>query len=485
MLKAVLLPGDDLSSFLQAWGKQIPILLVADPAPSPPAPDLFSLGIFDLLNLPLDMAKLQQDLLELRHQIETDKDPSFFSGSSLPEQKLLVGKLLLNYARRLPADRQLNELEANDFYGTHFRTGAFRCLALCLDFLHSSAGFDPARLLAQAQTTLLAYTARLCFESFPEQDDFRCWILLNYSPACDNEILAQLQQSLTAVRRQLPDSVSITLCCSQMHTSLTEISSMLDEAGDAIWDRLNDHTGQFLISTPSAPCPKEWMQFFDIREQQLKSACAILDLELFQQELRALSQLPAPCKSRHEMRMVLRHTRQYMFQINRELIASFGDSANTYRELTLQLRQASCVEEYLQTYAQQMSALFQKIRGNSVSQHSQPLRQAKQLIRQNLSSPLNLDFVAQQVGLSPGYFSAIFKKETGIGFSNYVNQCRIEQAKKLLEETGLKVLAISDAVGFSNPRYFSRVFRDLVGVRPSEYRIAVQRRGQRSGDLGP
>ena len=188
-----------------------------------------------------------------------------------------------------------------------------------------------------------------------------------------------------------------------------------------------------------------------------------------------LYQLPYAYKIRHEMRSVLRRTERYMFQINKELLSTFTDAERTRWDLILLLRRVSTVDVYLQVYAEQMIALFQRILDHSVGQQSRPVRQAQQFIRQNYAASLSLETVARQVGLSPVYFSAIFKKETGIGFSDYLNQCRIEQAKKLLEETGLKVHAVSEAVGFSGPRYFSRVFRNLVGVRPSEYRIATQR----------
>lgn len=175
------------------------------------------------------------------------------------------------------------------------------------------------------------------------------------------------------------------------------------------------------------------------------------------------------------MRSVLRRTERYMFQTNRELLSTFTDAERTRSDLILQLRRVCSLDDYLQAYADIMIDLFQRILSHSVSQQSRPVRQAKQFILENFNQNLTLETVARHVGLSPVYFSSVFKKELGIGFTDFLNQCRIDHAKKLLEETGLKVLAISEMVGFSGTRYFSRVFKNTVGVRPSEYRIAMQR----------
>ena len=230
-----------------------------------------------------------------------------------------------------------------------------------------------------------------------------------------------------------------------------------------------------LIGTAPSPYPRELQQILDSTEQRLKGACATLDIDQFRQELEQLNRLPSAYKTRHEVRSVLRRTEHYMFQINRELIVSFTDGERIRWDLILHLRRVSTVDEYMRVYAEQMEALFQRILERSTGQQSRPVRQAQQFIRQNYASDLNLSTVARKVGLSPGYFSAVFKKEMGIGFADFLNQCRIEQAKKLLEETGLKVVAVSKSAGFSSPRYFSRVFKNVVGVRPSEYRIAMQR----------
>ncbi|MCB6804169.1 helix-turn-helix domain-containing protein, partial [Enterocloster bolteae] len=68
------------------------------------------------------------------------------------------------------------------------------------------------------------------------------------------------------------------------------------------------------------------------------------------------------------------------------------------------------------------------------------------------------------------YFSTVFKKETGKSFVSYVTDYRMEQAARLLIETNEKSYVIAQKVGYTDPNYFSYVFKRKFGVSPSKYR---------------
>lgn len=94
---------------------------------------------------------------------------------------------------------------------------------------------------------------------------------------------------------------------------------------------------------------------------------------------------------------------------------------------------------------------------------------AKEYISQNISKNISRDDVAQFVHLESSYFSKYFKKKTGINFHKYLQNERIEQAKKLLER-GYKVQDVISKTGFVNRNYFNKIFKQYVGCNPSEYR---------------
>lgn len=91
-------------------------------------------------------------------------------------------------------------------------------------------------------------------------------------------------------------------------------------------------------------------------------------------------------------------------------------------------------------------------------------------IRENYHKDLNLAVVANYISLNYSYFSHMFKEYIGQNFVDYLKMVRVESAKKLLEETDFKILEISEMVGYKNPKQFARVFRDVEGISPKEYR---------------
>ena len=83
---------------------------------------------------------------------------------------------------------------------------------------------------------------------------------------------------------------------------------------------------------------------------------------------------------------------------------------------------------------------------------------------------IGLDDAASAAGLTAGYLSTRFKKETGTGFAEYLLNIRLAHVKQALLDTGLTVKTVSEQAGFQDYSYFCRAFRKKVGVTPKEYR---------------
>ena len=91
-------------------------------------------------------------------------------------------------------------------------------------------------------------------------------------------------------------------------------------------------------------------------------------------------------------------------------------------------------------------------------------------INTHSSEALSLQEIADIFDKSPAYISTLFKKHSNIGFSEYVRTAKLTHAKKLLSE-GKKVKEVSEQLGFSDPYYFSRIFKKAEGISPSEYAL--------------
>ncbi len=102
------------------------------------------------------------------------------------------------------------------------------------------------------------------------------------------------------------------------------------------------------------------------------------------------------------------------------------------------------------------------------------IRKAKEYIDKNyMCDDLSLRSVAKAVGLSPTYFSALFKKEVGQNFSDYLTAVRIRKSKDLLCCTSKLIYEVAYDVGFRDYRYFSQIFKKHTGQTPRQFQSAA------------
>lgn len=145
----------------------------------------------------------------------------------------------------------------------------------------------------------------------------------------------------------------------------------------------------------------------------------------------------------------------------------FGEDVD-YLTIVHNISSASGMEVWLTSVFEKVIFVMRKEVSN---RSTSVIQKAKRYIREHYTeTSLSLDTVCEQLNISPTYFSAVFKKETGENFITYVTRIRIEHAKELLDTTEDKTYIISEKVGFSEANYFSYVFKKQVGVTPVKYR---------------
>jgi AraC-like DNA-binding protein len=95
---------------------------------------------------------------------------------------------------------------------------------------------------------------------------------------------------------------------------------------------------------------------------------------------------------------------------------------------------------------------------------------AMEFMRANLHRDLSRDETARHAGISPSHFSRLLKERTGRTFTELLRQCRVDMACEWLLGTDKSLAEIADGCGFCDQSYFTRVFQDVKGMTPKQYR---------------
>lgn len=139
----------------------------------------------------------------------------------------------------------------------------------------------------------------------------------------------------------------------------------------------------------------------------------------------------------------------------------------------LEFNDLSEYQDYLMNW---LLALHSRINEQTDSgKNLQKIKLAVDYINQNYSKDLNMAVVSNYISMNYSLFSYSFKQYTGSNFVNYLKEIRIREAKRLLEDTDMKIIEISRNVGYDNEKNFMKVFKTACGVSPTEYRKNVTR----------
>ena len=133
-------------------------------------------------------------------------------------------------------------------------------------------------------------------------------------------------------------------------------------------------------------------------------------------------------------------------------------------------KQHEAIVKLLSIFAQHLSMLSNQVIVQQENSEPPVITKAKEYIHEHQTEELSLGQVAKAVNTSTFYFCKMFKKVTGINFTDYLSRVRIEKAKNLLLNPNLRVSEIAFEVGFQSLTHFNRVFKKILGQSPTEYR---------------
>lgn len=143
------------------------------------------------------------------------------------------------------------------------------------------------------------------------------------------------------------------------------------------------------------------------------------------------------------------------------------DISRDYIEQIFQIKSADRMKEWMKEICLNIQKEIGREREDATLKL---INQAKAFIEMHYQEPsLSVEMICQELHISPAYFSTIFKKEVGESYVSYLTDLRLKKALELLKDTTDKTYVIAEKVGYSEPNYFSYVFKKKFGVAPSKY----------------
>ncbi len=135
-----------------------------------------------------------------------------------------------------------------------------------------------------------------------------------------------------------------------------------------------------------------------------------------------------------------------------------------------------CLDSYKDALIDFVLSLHRTINDQyEINKNQQKIQQAIKYIDENYTSDLNMAVVSNNFSMNYSLFSSAFKQQTGTNFVNYLKELRMKEARRLLEETDMRIIEISQKVGYDNEKHFMKSFKQTLGVSPSEYRKNMKR----------
>lgn len=291
--------------------------------------------------------------------------------------------------------------------------------------------------------------------------------IMSYEPSQRQIIRKALRSSLSQleIERQLYGSVHLCLALGSPQC-VADLPLSFQNASSAIMERLIEGPGKLLEGVPSpSALPAQ-----SILERYGRAIAHAIDILSIDAANAALEQLKNSAMAVNNVRgrelMNLVHTASGIFTAS----LAVEDRDSLLRNFYLEANRCCTTAQLFGALDSLQKNLMERIIEQRQSEELRPIRQAKQYIQEHYSDPITLEEVADASGFSGSYFSTVFKKETGMGFNQYLTQVRMEQAKSLLRESELPIAEICRQVGYQDIKHFNRLFSRNAGLTPSEYR---------------
>ena len=146
-----------------------------------------------------------------------------------------------------------------------------------------------------------------------------------------------------------------------------------------------------------------------------------------------------------------------------------------HKNYAMQIRSINSVHDAVLLIRQMVLDYCNCANDEPLLQYSPLIRRVIVYIQQEFASPLSLRTVAEVCNINASYLSNLFRTETGITLTEYINHYRIQKSLSMLKHTQMSIAQVSESVGFLDENYYARIFKKIMGITPKSFRKEQQK----------
>lgn len=468
------MPGcDGIEVIGKAREMKIPVevIIVSGYADFAYAKAAITYGVSGYLLKPIKKAELEEALAQAKTSVEKERKRieagkklyEYIEDENMKKRNDLIFDLPMSVSYGTGS-----EIESiNEQYYYHFVDGYFQFFILRLHYgmkkydkeaiQKTIEGFER---VIQSELTNICSDYEICVE------DNKCYVLCNYEESREKDYRKAIRaiiNKLSAKRFEMWKMTFSAALGKKVKTPV-ELWDSLESAQEGLKEAVLEGCEK-LLEAPEIEGERDWSLIIDQFNNEFAKAVDLCDEQLIDENIKRLRDT---LEKENDIRG--RDYINIITSVGMHILTKGGNDSEEITRFSEKSELCTDLEGLFEALEDCMKKIVKKNLLTQKEDGRRPVRIARQYMQNHYMEGISLEEVAGIVGFSSGYFSGLFKKEMGIGFSEYLIQLRMEKAKELLKGTNMNIKDICGQVGYSDLKHFTTLFKKYTGIKPGEYR---------------
>lgn len=427
-------------------------------------------NVDDYLLKPVEKAELNRVLQKICEEIRR-VTPSDGTLERMRQHTYLIEK---GIHQELKND-SLSLVDINRMFKTEFKKGLFRVVMMKVDFTRDEKQQmeDVSSVINKIRNIGCQNLQNCCTEVICSWRRDRVVFLLNYEADREKEIRKRLKDIYTYAKHvaDLFYGFNLTLCVGRSVERICYAEESKTSCQRVCWLRMHYGINQVMFEDAYEDRPVGGFRVhLNHIQEELEKAYNAMDAASMKLQLQQFFQLPIPILCGTEAMHFLKEN-VYYFCERYSMVTKDTASQEMMKETIFgELDMQTSFSAYEQVLTRQLERYLLEMAEFLKDKNARPILRATAYIENHFTEHITLETMAKLVNLNPIYFSNLFKRELGRSFTEYLTDFRMKKAKEMLRSSNSTINEIADALGYSDARYFSKVFKKEVGIKPTDYR---------------